>query len=64
MAAMNAEATPYIPNARDESYLFLVAMLDALGWPREWASSLEQRCYDAGRVWQAHDPVRLTTVRD
>ena len=59
MSAIRAEATPYVPNARDESYRFLIQIFDLLGYPREWAAEAEQRCYDAGRTWHAPgDPRR------
>jgi uncharacterized protein (DUF2461 family) len=63
MTAMPAEATPYVPTARDESRRVLEQVLDVLGHPLEWAVQLEQRCYEAGRVWQPRDDL-LLTMRD
>lgn len=58
----NAEVIPYEPNARDESYHCLLQVLDVLGYPREWAAALEQRCFESGRVWRSDAPPVPTKV--
>ena len=38
--------------ARAESRAAIAAILEIVGYPEEWADDLEQRAYDAGKLWK------------